>query len=221
LKGFRRREGSIPFGGFGGSSGGVIKARSSSLSQKGEADAPTGSRAPTAFAAADGSTYGLDLPAHAATITYDALGQALTTIGLDGQKTTYTYKPLEFAVELRDPEQQSPTGPHAGSFTTLTSDAHGRIVSVAQHLAKDPIDVVTTSVAYAATRVVLLDEAIGVLPDRLKRARPGVLDADVSCAPRARRNFVACIVIDDWMNAGYSWPSTSRLHRMKRRHRAA
>src|SRR5207245_4849268 len=73
----------------------------------------------------------------------------------------------------------------------------------------------------AVSRVVLLDEAIGVLPDRLEYAGPGVLDADVAGAAGARRNLVAVVVIDDRMDAGYAWPRAPGLHRVKGRHRAA
>ena len=45
-------------------------------------------------------------------------------------------------------------------------------------------------------RVVLVDVAIWVLPDRLKRARPRVLNTDISSPAGAWRNLVAHLVID-------------------------
>jgi YD repeat-containing protein len=60
---------------------------------------------PTMFAGADGSTFPLALPAHDVHFTYDELGRLLTSTGLDGT-TTYKYRPLEFAVDIGDPEQQ-------------------------------------------------------------------------------------------------------------------
>jgi hypothetical protein len=56
-------------------------------------------------------------------------------------------------------------------------------------------------------RAVLSDEAIGVPPDGLKSARPGVLDANVSSATGARRNLVANLVVDDRMDARHAYSS--------------
>src|SRR5208337_2396466 len=98
--------------------------------------------------------------------------------------------------------------------------AVGRLQStVAGHVW--PVAPVLTVPVLAVARIVLLDVAIGVFPDRLERARPRVLDTDVSGAAGARRDFVAVLVIDDRMNAGHAWPRASRFHRMKGRRRAA
>src|SRR6516165_2217716 len=91
--------------------------------------------------------------------------------------------------------------------------------AVARHVR--PIAPVTTVPVLTVPRVVLVDVTIGVFPDRLKRARPRILDADISSPAGALRNLVTHLVIDDWMNAGHAWPCTSRFHRMKRRDCAA
>src|SRR5208337_1040232 len=98
--------------------------------------------------------------------------------------------------------------------------AVGRLQStVAGHVW--PVAPVPAVPILAVPHVVLLDVAIGVFPDRLERARPRVLDTDVSGAAGARRDFVADLVIDNRMNAGHAWPRASRFHRIKGRHRAA
>src|SRR5262249_45803539 len=91
--------------------------------------------------------------------------------------------------------------------------------AVAGHVG--PVAPVPTVPVLAVPRIVLVDVAIGVLPDRLKRARPGVLNTDISSPAGARGNLVAHLVIDDRMNARHAWPCTSRFHRVKGRHRAA
>src|SRR5213082_2456605 len=50
-------------------------------------------------------------------------------------------------------------------------------------------------------RVVSLDEAIGILPDRLHDSRPRIADADVTRL-RSRRDFLSFLVVDDRMDAG-------------------
>src|SRR5262249_44157892 len=54
-----------------------------------------------------------------------------------------------------------------------------------------------------------------------KRARPGVLNTDISSPAGAWRNLVAHLVIDDRMNARHARSCTSRLHRVQGWHRAA
>src|SRR5260370_9971949 len=112
---------------------------------------------------------------------------------------------------------------HVDDVVDSTQDAIvavGRLQSaVAGHVR--PVAPVPTVPVLAVPRVVLLDVAIGVLPDRLKRARPGVLDTDISGAAGARRDLVARLVIDDRMNARHAWPCASRLHGVNGRHRAA
>jgi RHS repeat-associated protein len=108
---------------------------------------------PSVFLAADASSYSLDtaaLPDHDFRFTYDALGQGTSTTGLDGKTITYSYSPLEFAVDVKDAEQSAP-GPHTGSFTRIARDAFGRVVNIAQHFANDPKDVITTLAGYEAT----------------------------------------------------------------------
>src|SRR5437763_3967015 len=68
--------------------------------------------------------------------------------------------------------------------------------------------------------VVSLDEAVGVLPDRLHDARPGIADADVARS-RSRRDFFSVLVIDDRVDSGNSRAGAAGLHRIERRLRAA
>src|SRR5262249_34134980 len=84
-----------------------------------------------------------------------------------------------------------------------------------------PVAPVATVPILTIPRVVLVDVAIWVLPDRLKRARPGVLNTDISSPAGAWRNLVAHLVIDDRMNARHARSCTSRLHRVQGWHRAA
>src|SRR5271166_3642681 len=84
-----------------------------------------------------------------------------------------------------------------------------------------PVPPVLAVRVLAIPPVVCLDEAIRVLPDRLEYSGPRVLDADVPRAPRAWRNLVALLVVDDWMDAGHARTRAARFHRVKRRHRAA
>jgi len=66
------------------------------------------------------------------TLTYDALGRALTTVRPDGAITTVTYLPG--AVEERDAEQSRTDAgaPHTAGFTRRFLDATGKIVRIEQ-----------------------------------------------------------------------------------------
>src|SRR5262249_47753726 len=98
--------------------------------------------------------------------------------------------------------------------------AVGRLqCTIAGHVG--PVAPVPTVSVLTVPRVVLVDVAIGVLPDRLKRAWPGVLDTDISRPAGAGWDLVTQVVINDRMNAGHAWPCASRFHWVKGRHSAA
>src|ERR1043166_4767031 len=61
-------------------------------------------------------------------------------------------------------------------------------------------------------RVVSLDKAIGVFPDRLHDPWPRIADADVA-RPGSRRDFAPILVVDDRMDARDSGPCAAGLHR--------
>src|SRR6516164_9785506 len=67
--------------------------------------------------------------------------------------------------------------------------------------------------------VVGVQEPIGIAPDRLEDARPGVADADV--ARLASRNLVGVLVVDDRVDAQHARPAAARLHRLQAGQRAA
>src|SRR5207253_4530146 len=73
---------------------------------------------------------------------------------------------------------------------------------------------------FVVFRVVRLDEAIGIFPDRLHDPRPRIANADVARL-RALRHFLAFFVIDDRMNSGNARAGAARFHRIERRLGAA
>ena len=68
------------------------------------------------------------------TVTYDALGRVLTTVGPDGGGAEVRYLPG--AIEERDAEQTrtDALATHAGAFTRRVIDAAGRVVRVEQRI---------------------------------------------------------------------------------------
>src|SRR6516162_1727291 len=67
-----------------------------------------------------------------------------------------------------------------------------------------PVTPVSTVPVLAVPCVVLVDVAIGVLPDCLKRARPGILNTDISSPTGARRDLVTHLIINDRMGISSS-----------------
>src|SRR5262252_3806369 len=129
-------------------------------------------------------------------------------------------------VEVRDLAFDLVSGGDHGRLGDVINSTQDAIVAVgclqsavAGHVR--PVAPVATVPILTIPRVVLVDVAIWVLPDRLKRARPGVLNTDISSPAGAWRNLVAYPVIDDRMNARHARSCTSRLHRVQGWHRAA
>jgi RHS repeat-associated protein len=86
---------------------------------------------------------------NSASYSYDAFGRALVVTGPDGAVVAnVTYHPLKTDVLDGD---QTPGGPHAGSYTESAIDGRGVPVSTTQFSAKDPADAVTTAVTRLAT----------------------------------------------------------------------
>ncbi|MFM0008464.1 toxin TcdB middle/N-terminal domain-containing protein [Paraburkholderia dipogonis] len=111
---------------------------------------------PQIFVGSAGSAFDTNVIAsiaHHKKIEYDTLGRVLRTETPDGLITSYSYHPLDFTVKIKDPEQTGRLdGAHVGSFTSLTSDAFGRLSAISEHSGSyGPHDTVTTSVDYAAT----------------------------------------------------------------------
>src|SRR5215510_5447686 len=67
--------------------------------------------------------------------------------------------------------------------------------------------------------VVDLDEPLGLAPDRLHDARPGVADADVPGL--AVGYLIPVLVVDGWVDADHRRAAAARLHRLQGRQRAA
>jgi RHS repeat-associated protein len=84
--------------------------------------------------------------------SYDSIGRVVGVYDLDAnqrQSTKNVYHPL--SIDTSDAEQVLVGGKHAGSFTTLVNDGHGRRIRTVQHLVNDPKDIVTTQVKYLAS----------------------------------------------------------------------
>src|SRR5262249_53093527 len=84
-----------------------------------------------------------------------------------------------------------------------------------------PVPPVATLSVLAVSSIVLLNEAIRVLPDRLEPPGPGVLDADVPGPARACRDLLPHVIIVDGINPGRARSSASGLHGVRARPRAA
>ena len=70
-------------------------------------------------------------------------------------------------------------------------------------------------------RVIRLDVAVGVAPQRLHHARPRMADADVAGRAGTCADFFAVLVVDDRMNPRRAGAAAAWLHRVNRRNRAA
>ncbi|MGO9836897.1 MAG: RHS repeat-associated core domain-containing protein [Polyangiaceae bacterium] len=82
---------------------------------------------------------------------YDGLGRVQHSSDFLGNVTKVTYAPATLSVTVQDPEQLF--GSHAGSYSTLTYDGHGRATSRLDHLnstAQGAVNVTTTT-TYQAT----------------------------------------------------------------------
>src|SRR2546430_1370717 len=69
--------------------------------------------------------------------------------------------------------------------------------------------------------VVLRDEALGVAPNGLHDARPGIADANVAGVSRTCFHFLSFLVPNDWIDAEDRRTGAARLHEVERRLGAA
>src|SRR5260370_30086264 len=83
---------------------------------------------------------------------YDELGRVIQSYDFNGNKSTRIYEPTTLSVSLFDADQQ-PGGKHAGSFTKVTMDGHGRVAHTLKHVANRPQGSgdLTTTRQYQAT----------------------------------------------------------------------
>ena len=65
--------------------------------------------------------------------------------------------------------------------------------------------------------VVLRDEALGVAPNGLHDARPGIANADIAGVSRACFHFISFLVPNDRINSKHGWTGAAGLHEIESR----
>src|SRR5438034_2539604 len=87
---------------------------------------------------------------------------------------------------------------------------HGAVVAEVRPV--PPVRAVRVLVVLA---VIGVEVPLGITPDRLEDAGPGVADADVARLAAALRHLVAVLVVDHREHAEYAGAAAARLHRLQ------